>query len=60
MGCIIPELYGAAVIIWGDLCVIVEELGRSPASTPFASSVYLETEVIWIAGTEEQKQDFLP
>tara|TARA_B100000676_G_scaffold39280_1_gene37157 strand:- start:1159 stop:1275 length:117 start_codon:yes stop_codon:yes gene_type:complete len=38
----------------------MEELGRSLAPTPFASSVHLATEAIWIAGTEDQKQDFLP
>ena len=60
MGCIIPELYGAAVMICGDLCVIAEELGRSLAPTPLASSVYLATEAIWISGIEDQKQSFLP
>ena len=60
MGCIIPELYGGAVMICGDLCVIAEELGRSLAPTPLASSVYLATEAIWNSGTEDQKQDFLP
>ena len=60
MGCIIPELYGGAFMIWGDLCFIMEELGRSLAPTPFASSVHLATEAIWIADTEDQKQDFLP
>ena len=60
MGCIIPELYGGAVMICGDLCVIAEELGRSLAPTPPASSVYLATEAIWISGIEDQKQSFLP
>ena len=43
-GATIPEEYGGAGMIREDLCVIAEELGRSLAPTPFASSVYLATE----------------
>ena len=59
-GVIIPEEYGGAGMIREDLCVIAEELGRSLAPTPFASSVYLVTEALLIAGSEDQKQEFLP
>ena len=59
-GAIIPEEYGGAGMIREDLCVIAEELGRSLAPTPFASSVYLVTEALLAAGSEDQKQEFLP
>ena len=59
-GAIIPEEYGGAGMIREDLCVIAEELGRSLAPTPFASSVYLATEALLIAGDEDQKSRYLP
>ena len=43
-----------------DLCVIAEELGRSLAPTPFASSVYLATEAPLIAGDEDKMPRYLP
>jgi acyl-CoA dehydrogenase len=59
-GTTIPEEYGGAGMSREDLCVIAEELGRSLAPTPFASSVYLATEALLMAGSESQKQDYLP
>ena len=59
-GATIPEEYGGAGMIREDLCVIAEELGRSLAPTPFASSVYLATEALLIAGDEDQKSRYLP
>lgn len=59
-GAIIPEEFGGAGMIREDLCVIAEELGRSLAPTPFASSVYLATEALLLAGSEDQKADYLP
>ena len=56
----IPEQFGG--LGWGylELAVIAEELGRSLAPIPFSSSVYLATEAILLAGSEEQKQYYLP
>jgi acyl-CoA dehydrogenase len=59
-GAIIPEEFGGAGMIREDLCVIAEELGRSLAPTPFASSVYLVTEALLIAGDEGYKSHYLP
>jgi alkylation response protein AidB-like acyl-CoA dehydrogenase len=59
-GTAIPEEYGGAGYGYLELCVIAEELGRSLAPTPFASSVYLATEAILLAGTDEQKRRWLP
>ena len=56
----IPEEYGGLGLGYLELCVIAEELGRAVAPIPFASSVYLATEAILLAGSEEQKQHWLP
>ena len=56
----IPEHYGG--LGWGylELAVIAEELGRSLAPIPFSSSIYLGSEAILLAGSEAQKQHYLP
>jgi acyl-CoA dehydrogenase len=59
-GTAIPETYGGAGFGHLELCVIAEELGRSLAPTPFSSSVYLATEALLLAGTDDQKQRWLP
>jgi len=59
-GTVIPEGYGGAGLSHEELCIIAEELGRSLAPTPFSSSVYLATEALLLAGSEEQKQSYLP
>ena len=59
-GVSIPEQYGGVGLGYLELCVIAEELGRSLAPTPFASSVYLATEVLLRFGTEAQKENYLP
>jgi alkylation response protein AidB-like acyl-CoA dehydrogenase len=59
-GTSIPEEYGGLGLGHLELCVIAEELGRSLAPTPFASSVYLATEALILAGSDEQKQTLLP
>ena len=60
MGTAVPEAMGGAGLGYLELCVIAEELGRSLAPTPFSSSVYLATEALRLAGTEEQQQRWLP
>lgn len=59
-GTTIPEEYGGAGLSYEDLCVIAEELGRSLAPTPISSSLYLATEALLQAGSEDQKQTWLP
>ena len=56
----IPEQYGGVGLGYLELCVIAEELGRSLAPTPYASSVYLATEALLQFGSEEQKESWLP
>ena len=60
LGAAIPEEYGGSGLGHLELCVIAEELGRSLAPTPFASSIYLGAEALMTIGTEEQKQSYLP
>ena len=60
MGTTIPEEFGGVGLSHEDLCVIAEELGRSLAPTPFSSSVYLATEALLLAGSDEQKRRYLP
>jgi alkylation response protein AidB-like acyl-CoA dehydrogenase len=59
-GTAVPEAYGGAGFGYLELCVVAEELGRSLAPTPFSSSVYLATEALLLAGSEEQKRRWLP
>jgi acyl-CoA dehydrogenase len=59
-GTAIPEVYGGLGLGYLELCVIAEELGRSLAPIPFASSIYLAAEFLLVAGSEEQKQIWLP
>jgi acyl-CoA dehydrogenase len=59
-GTAVPEPYGGAGFGHLELCVIAEELGRSLASTPFSSSVYLATEAILLGGSTAQKDRWLP
>jgi alkylation response protein AidB-like acyl-CoA dehydrogenase len=60
MGTVIPETHGGAGFGHLELCVIAEELGRSLAPTPFASTIYLAAEALLLAGTDAQKKRWLP
>ena len=60
MGGVVPEQFGGTGLTHEDLCIIAEEIGRSIAPTPFSSSVYLATEALLLAGSDEQKENFLP
>ncbi len=57
---VIPEEYDGLGMSYLELCVIAEELGRSLAPLPFSSSVYLATEALLVAGSKEQKEEWLP
>lgn len=60
LGAAIPEAYGGVGLGHLELCVIAEELGRANAPVPMASSIYLAAEALMLAGTEAQKQAWLP
>src|SRR3981189_1139371 len=60
LGVAIPEEFGGAGAGHLELCVISEEMGRALAPVPFSSTVYLAAEAIQLAGSEAQKQKWLP
>ncbi|MFI4975075.1 MAG: acyl-CoA dehydrogenase family protein [Caulobacterales bacterium] len=60
LGTAIPEAYGGVGLGHLELCVIAEELGRALAPIPFASTAYFLAEALLMAGSEAQKQAWLP
>lgn len=60
LGASIPQRHGGLGLGYLELCVIAEELGRVLAPVPFASTIYLFAEALMLAGTEAQKQRWLP
>ena len=60
LGVAIPEEYGGAGAGHLELCVIAEEMGRALAPVPFSSTVYLAAEALLLAGSDAQKQRWLP
>jgi len=60
MGAAIPEEFGGLGLGGIELCAIAEELGRSLAPIPFASTVYFVAEALMMAGSQEQKARWLP
>ncbi len=55
-----PEEYGGIGYGYLELCVIAEELGRAVAPIPFSSSIYLAAETLLLAGSDAQKETYLP
>src|SRR5476651_1366906 len=51
----IPEAYGGGGFGYGELGIVLEEMGRNLLCAPFLSTV-LATAAILNAGSEEQKQ----
>ncbi len=60
LGFTYPEKYGGSAGSIAKPAVIVEELGRAAAPTPYLSTVVLCGEAILAAGNEAQKTKFLP
>jgi alkylation response protein AidB-like acyl-CoA dehydrogenase len=60
LGVAIPEEYGGMGLGQLELCLIAEELGRAIAPVPVSSSIYLCAEFLLLAGSEAQKQAWLP
>jgi alkylation response protein AidB-like acyl-CoA dehydrogenase len=60
LGAAIPEAYGGVGLSHLELCLVAEELGRVLAPVPVASSIYLVAEFLLQAGSEAQKQAWLP
>jgi len=60
LGAVVPEAQGGAGLGYLELVLIAEELGRALAPIPFSSSVFLATEALLLAGSAEQKKQWLP
>jgi alkylation response protein AidB-like acyl-CoA dehydrogenase len=60
LGVAIPEDLGGTGAGHLELCVIAEEMGRALAPVPFSSTIYLAAEALMLAGSEAQKQHWLP
>ena len=60
LGTAIPEGYGGSGFGALELAVIAEELGRSLAPIPVSSSIYVAAEALLLAGSESQREQYLP
>ena len=59
-GVLIPEAYGGLGLGHVEAGVIAEETGRTLAPSPFLSTAVLAASAFNLAGTEGQKQKYLP
>ncbi|MFP6584839.1 MAG: acyl-CoA dehydrogenase family protein, partial [Candidatus Hydrogenedentota bacterium] len=60
LGAVIPEEYGGVALGYVDLICILEEFGTGLMPEPLISSQILGGNTLLLAGTEEQKQEWLP
>lgn len=60
MGLIIPENYGGMGMTFQDLTIILEEMGRNILPGPFFCTVIGGSMPILDAGSQKQKEEFLP
>src|SRR6478672_6244796 len=60
LGVALTKAYNGAGAGHLELCVIAEEMGRALAPVPFSSTVYLAAEALLLAGSDAQKQKWLP
>jgi alkylation response protein AidB-like acyl-CoA dehydrogenase len=60
MGLAFPEKYGGTDMKFLDLAILLEEMGHAALPGPFFSSVVLGGLTILDAGSDEQKQKYLP
>lgn len=59
-GVLVPESYGGTEFGPVGLGIVLEQAGRTIASTPLLSTVLLGTTAIQLGGTQTQRQEFLP
>ena len=60
LGLIFPEQYGGSGLSFLDLSILLEETGRALLPGPFFSTVVMGGMTIMDAGSETQKQEYLP
>lgn len=56
----IPEEYGGAGLSFVELCIVLEEMGRALYPSPYLSSNVLAANALLLAGSAEQKAEWLP
>ena len=56
----IPEEYGGHGFGFSEHCIVLEEMGRALVCAPYFATTVLAAGAILNAGTEEQKQTYLP
>lgn len=56
----IPEAYGGHGFGFGELCIVLEEMGRAVTCAPYFATAVLATGAILNAGSEAEKQALLP
>jgi alkylation response protein AidB-like acyl-CoA dehydrogenase len=59
MGLVLPEEHGGMDMGFMDLIILLQEMGRNILPGPFFSTVVLGGIPILLAGTDEQKKEFL-
>ncbi len=59
LGIAVPEVYGGSGLGLAETVPIVEAMGRHLMQTPYLSTI-LAAEILRIAGTDAQKQEWLP
>jgi alkylation response protein AidB-like acyl-CoA dehydrogenase len=60
LGMMLPESNGGAAVSATDCAVVFEELGRGPVPGPLFTSGILSAQMIFEAGTDEQRTALLP
>jgi alkylation response protein AidB-like acyl-CoA dehydrogenase len=60
LGLIFPEKHGGVGLGFLDMAILLEEMGRALLPGPFFSTVILGGMAIMDAGSDAQKQEFLP
>jgi alkylation response protein AidB-like acyl-CoA dehydrogenase len=56
----VPEEYGGQGFTFVELGIVLQEMGRALAPSPYFATVCLAANAILNAGTEEQKRELLP
>lgn len=57
---LVPETYGGLGLTWVEVVALMEKMGESLLCAPFFSTVCLAGSLIELAGSEAQKQEYLP
>ena len=60
LGILVPEAYGGSEQSMLEAAILYEELGRSLAPSPHFASCVMGAGALLLAGSEEQKQEWLP